>query len=80
MRDAAALGNIELLPWDCWGAMPQADEPIDESRCGLFDRLAALTQSPDSSFAELQRMCRQDSRLRVPATVRNAVRGRDELL
>jgi hypothetical protein len=80
MRDAAALGNIELLPWDCWGAMPEADEPIDESRCALFDRLATLTQSPDSSFAELQRLCRQDSRLRVPAAVRNAVRMRDELL
>jgi Transglutaminase-like superfamily len=80
MRDAAALCNIELLPWDCWGAMPQADEPIDESRSALFDRLAALTQSPDSSFAELRRLCRQDSRLRVPATVRNAVRMRDEPL
>jgi hypothetical protein len=80
MRDAAALGNIELLPWDCWGAMPEADEPIDESRCALFDRLATLTQSPDSSFAELQRLCRQDSRLCVPAAVRNAVRMRDELL
>ena len=22
MRDGAALLNIELLPWDCWGAMP----------------------------------------------------------
>jgi hypothetical protein len=80
MRDAAALGNIELLPWDCWGAMPQADEPIDESRCALFDRLATLTQSPDSSFAELQRLCQEDSRLRVPAAVRNAVRMRDESL
>jgi Transglutaminase-like superfamily len=78
MRDAAALGNIELLPWDCWGAMPEADEPIDESRRALFDRLATLTQAPDSSFAELQRLCQEDSRLRVPATVRNAVRMRDE--
>jgi hypothetical protein len=78
MRDAAAIGNMELLPWDCWGAMPRAHEPIDESRGALFDRLAALTQSPDSSFAELQRLCQEDSRLRVPATVRNAVRMRDE--
>jgi hypothetical protein len=78
MRDAAALGNIELLPWDCWGAMPRAYEPIDESRCSLFDRLATLTQSPDSSFAELQRLGQEDSRLRVPATVRNAARMRDE--
>jgi Transglutaminase-like superfamily len=80
MRDAAALNNIELLPWDCWGAMPRAYEPIDESHCALFDRLAALTQSPDSSLAELQRLCQEDSRLHVPATVRNAVRRRDEPL
>jgi hypothetical protein len=80
MRDAAALGNIELLPWDCWGAMPRAYEPIDESSCALFDRLAALTHSPDSSFDELQRLCQEDSRLRVPATVRNAVRNCEEPL
>ena len=79
MRDAAALGNIELLPWDCWGAMPRPGEPIDEPRRALFDRLAVLTQSPDSSFAELQRLC-QDSRLRVPAVVHNALRNRDEPL
>ena len=28
MRDAAALRSIELLPWDCWGAMPGPDDPI----------------------------------------------------
>jgi Transglutaminase-like superfamily len=77
MRDAAALGNVELLPWDCWGAMPGEDEPIGDERRVLFDRLAALTQEPDSSFAELRRLC-QDERLRVPAAVRNAVRGREE--
>jgi hypothetical protein len=80
MRDAAALGNLELLPWDCWGAMPKAYEPIDEARCALFDRLATLTQTPGDSFAELLRLCQADERLRVPAIVRNAVRGRDESL
>jgi Transglutaminase-like superfamily len=80
MRDAAALGNTEVLPWDCWGAMPRADEPIDESLCALFDRLAALTQAPDDSHTELLRLCQTDARLRVPESVRNAVRGRDEPL
>jgi hypothetical protein len=80
MRDAAALGNLELLPWDCWGAMPKAYEPIDEARCALFDRLATLTHAPGDSFAELLGLCRADERLRVPATVRNAVRDRDEPL
>ena len=31
MRDAAALLNMELLPWDCWGAMPGPEDPIDRS-------------------------------------------------
>jgi len=78
MRDAAALGNLELLPWDCWGAMPEADEAIGDARCALFDRVAALTQAPDSGFAELRRLVREDDRLRVPAVVHNAVRRRDE--
>jgi hypothetical protein len=80
MRDAVALGNVEVLPWDCWGAMPRAHEPIDEARRGWFDRLAALTQEPDASLPELLRLCQEDRRLRLPGTVRNAVRRRDEPL
>src|ERR1700677_4061021 len=30
MRDGAALLNVQLLPWDCWGAMPRPDVPIDD--------------------------------------------------
>jgi hypothetical protein len=80
MRDAAALGNTEVLPWDCWGAMPRADEPIDEVRCAMFDRLAKLTQAPDASHTELLRLCQTDEGLRVPAIVRNALRDREEPL
>jgi hypothetical protein len=78
MRDAAALRNLELLPWDAWGAMPEADDPIDDDRRALFDRLAALTRTPDAvdaNFAELRQLC-QDDRLRVPAMVRNTGSGR----
>jgi transglutaminase-like putative cysteine protease len=78
MRDAAALDNIELLPWDCWGAMPKPEEQIGEDRAALFDRLAALTQDPDAAFAELRRLCREDERIRVPSAVYNAVRDRAE--
>jgi hypothetical protein len=77
MRDAAALCNIELLPWDIWGAMPEPDTLISDEELALFDRLAALTLSPDRDFAQFQKIC-GDDRLRVPATVRNALRGRDE--
>lgn len=80
MRDAAALVGIELLPWDEWGAMPTPDQPIDEEMATFFDRVAALTQRPDADFAELQQLCANDDRLRVPAAVHNAVRKRDEAL
>ena len=78
MRDAAALGNVELLPWDCWGAMPAEDEAIGDARGTLFDRLAALTQAPDRGFDELCRLVTGDDRLRVPPSVHNALRQRDE--
>jgi hypothetical protein len=80
MRDAAALRNIELLPWDCWGAMPEPGDPISGDLATLFDRLAALTRAPDDAFAELQQLCQGDDRLRVPPAVRNAARKRDEAL
>jgi hypothetical protein len=78
MRDATALGNIELLPWDCWGAMPSPGEQIDEERGALFDRLAALTRTPDTAFTELRRLGQDDERVRVPSAVYNAVRDRVE--
>jgi hypothetical protein len=79
MRDGAALLNVELLPWDCWGAMPRPDDPIGDDLATLFDRLAELTQAPDDNLADLRRMY-SGERLRVPVTVRNAVLGRDEPL
>jgi hypothetical protein len=78
MRDAQALLNVEMLPWDVWGAMPGPDDPITGNLAGLFDELAALTQSPDANLAELSRVCQSDDRLRVPEKVRNAARGVDE--
>ena len=82
MRDAAALVNVELLPWDVRGAMPGPGEPIAEDLCVFFDRLAALTADPDpdpdANFAELARTLRDDERVRVPGEVHNVLRGRDE--
>ena len=75
MRDGAALVNLELLPWDCWGAMPRPVDPIDDDLAELFDRLAELTLAPDENLATLRLMYSDDERLRVPATVRNASRG-----
>jgi hypothetical protein len=77
MRDAAALCNVELLPWDVWGAMPKPDTEMGDGDLALFDRLSALTQSPDRDLAQLQKIC-NDDRVRIPAEVRNAQRGRYE--
>jgi Transglutaminase-like superfamily len=79
MRDVAALNNIELLPWDAWGAMPRPYEQIDDERLALFDRLATVTRDPDNAFPEVQRLY-QDERLRVPPAVHNALLNRDEPL
>ena len=78
VRDVASLNNMEMLPWDVWGAMPGVGEPVQNDRLAFFDRLAALTRTPDASFAELRRLYDGDDRLRVPATVFNAVLNRAE--
>jgi hypothetical protein len=74
MRDAAALDNVELLPWDLWGAMPEPEDTVDVE---LFDRLAAATAGPD--LAQVRRLL-GDERLRVPAEVFNVQHGRKEAL
>jgi len=78
LRDVAALANMEMLPWDVWGAMPAPDETIGEDLIALFDRLAALTRDPDAVAAELAAAYADDPRVYVPATVYNAIRDRTE--
>lgn len=80
VRDAAALDNLELLPWDDWGAMPGPDDKIDDDLAGLFDRLAALTLAPDVNLGALRALVRGDDRLRVPAAVHNYQRQRYETI
>jgi len=80
MRDAAALDNTELLPWDSWGGMPNPDEVIDADRLDLFDRLARLTANPDTQWDELVELCDADDRLRIDGVVHNEIRNRDERL
>lgn len=73
VRDLAALNNLEMLPWDCWGPMPRPDEEPDFA---LFDRLAALSHAPDAHFDELRDV--YTTTLSVPPQVMNAVRNRIE--
>lgn len=78
VRDVAALNRIEVLPWDIWGAQPPADAALTDEELGFFDELARLTQEPDATFDELRARYHSDDRLRVPATVFNALRQRPE--
>jgi hypothetical protein len=78
LRDVAALNNMEMLPWDVWGAMPGPDERMSDKALAFFDRLAALTAGLDASSAEIRAVYDGDERLRVPATVFNALLGRPE--
>lgn len=80
VRDAASLNNMEMLPWDVWGAMAGPDGAIDGERIAFLDRLATLTHDPDSHFAELRQLYEDDERLRVPTTVFNAVLNRSEAI
>ena len=78
VRDAASLAGVPMLPWDCWGAMPGPDGVVTADQGAFLDRLAELTIDPDAHFDELQRLYRDDDRLRRPGQVLNAVRGQVE--
>ncbi len=78
VRDFAALNNMEMLPWDCWGPAPPTDQAISDERLTLFDRLADLTLDADRRFGELRALYEGDSGLRVPSEVFNALTNRME--
>lgn len=80
VKDVAALNKMELLPWDVWGAMPKPGATLSDEQIEFFDRLAALTRSPDTSFVELRTRYQDDDQLRVPSTVFNAQLQRPEAL
>lgn len=73
IRDVAALSNMELLPWDLWGAMPEPEDEIGPDRIALFDDLAATTADPATADRVRARYA-VDERLRVPEQVVNAIR------
>ena len=78
VRDAAALAGMEMMAWDCWGAMPEVGETISAERVPWFDHLAELTADPDTNFEALVALNRDDERQRVPPVVFNAVRNAPE--
>lgn len=78
IRDVAALNQMEMLPWDTWGAMPRPNEALSDEQLRFFDHLAALSRVPDASFDELRTLYQEDQRVRVPEVVLNAVLNRSE--
>jgi hypothetical protein len=78
VRDVAALNNMEMLPWDVWGAMGQPGTELRPDQLAYFDRLATMTHDADASFAELRRLYETDPGLTVHGTVFNAVRNQPE--
>jgi len=78
LRDFAALNNMEMLPWDVWGAMILPDETITPEKFALFDRLAALARDPDAHFVEMRALYDSDASLRVSSAVFNFLRQRME--
>ncbi len=78
LRDFAALNNMEMLPWDCWGPAPESDTALSPERLALIDRLAPLTIDADARFDEIRALYEADASLHVPAQVFNAVRNQVE--
>ena len=74
IRDVAALNDHVMLPWDVWGAMSQKDDGIDRA---FIDRLGGVDRRPDRHFGEIC-AAYKDPRVKVPATVFNAVRNLPE--
>jgi len=78
VRDLAALNGVEMLPWDCWGIIPRPGLQLSDIQLAFFDRLAALTATPNGSFDELRAMYDGHDELRVPPQVFNALLDRME--
>ena len=76
--DLAALNKVEMLPWDSWGKGWGPGEEPTEEHLRLFDSVAELTIDPDSSFDELRQRYETDDKLRMPGTVFNELREREE--
>jgi Transglutaminase-like superfamily len=80
VRDLATLNGCEVLPWDIWGAQPNRNAALSADELAFFDEIASLTADPDANFEVLRRRFAEDANLRLPETVFNALRRREERL
>jgi hypothetical protein len=78
VRDLATLNGCEILPWDAWGTQPEPGATLSDAELAFFDEIALLTADPDANFDALRRRFAEDARVRLPETVFNALRQREE--
>lgn len=78
MRDLATLNGFEILPWDVWGSQPEPNVMLSDEELKFFDEIALLTADPDANLDALRRRFAKDARVRLPETVFNALRQREE--
>jgi hypothetical protein len=57
--------------------MEEAGSAEDQA---LLDRVAAITQSSDVGFTAIFELYESEPELKVPGSVRNVLRGRDETI
>ena len=79
VRDIAALNNMEMLPWDVWGVMPQPGEEIGPEARARLDGAAAISLAPDARFDDLRALY-AEAGWRVPTQVTNAVARRVDVV
>jgi hypothetical protein len=78
IRDLATLNGCEVLPWDVWGAQPAPNAALSGAELAFFDEIALLTADPDANFDALRQRFAEDARVRLPESVFNALRQREE--
>jgi hypothetical protein len=78
IRDLATLNGCEALPWDVWGAQPAPNAALSNAELAFFDEIALLTADPDANFGALRQRFEEDARVRLPESVFNALRQREE--
>ena len=77
VRDIAALNNMEMLPWDVWGAMYGPDREPTPKTLAALDAAAQLSLDPDPHFDEIRSLYERPE-WRVPAQVFNALTQRED--
>ncbi|MVO86315.1 transglutaminase domain-containing protein [Streptomyces sp. p1417] len=73
VADLAALGGVEVLPWDGWGLMEKDDADVTDDDLALLDTVAALTSAAHLTARPVRpggvRRLLADARLAVPREI-----------